>query len=80
VELLVIKLGKIVKMKGILLQNGQEKKRVDDSGYKYVGILGTEQLKEKETKDLFSKEYKRRLKIVPKTKLSGKKKIMAVNT
>ena len=31
-------------------------------------------------KDLFSKEYKRRLKLVLKTKLSGKNKIMAVNT
>ena len=31
-------------------------------------------------KDLFSKEYKRRLKLLLKTKLSGKNKIMAVNT
>ena len=48
---------------------------------KLIGILATDQMKEKETKDLFSNEYKHRLKIVPKTKLSGKKKkIMAVNT
>ena len=67
-------------MEGILLQDGQEVKEIDDSGYKYIGILETDQLKEKETKDLFSKECKRRLKIAPKTKLSGKKKIMAVNT
>ena len=78
--LLVIKRGKIVKMEGISLQDGQEVKGFDDSGYKYIGILQTDQLKEKETKDLFAEEYKRRLKIVPKTKLSGKKKIMAVNT
>ena len=56
-ELLVIKLGKIVNMEGILLQDGQEVKRIDDSGYKYIQILATDQLKEKETKDLFSKEY-----------------------
>ena len=31
-------------------------------------------------KDLFSKEYKRRLKLLLNTKLSGKNKIMAVNT
>ena len=31
-------------------------------------------------KDLFSKEYKRRLKLVSKSKLSGKNKIMAANT
>ena len=47
---------------------------------KYTGILETDQLKEKETKDLFSKEHKRRLKLVLKTKLSGKKNVMAVNT
>ena len=40
---LVLKGGKIVKMEGM-------------EGYKYLGILETDQLKEKETKDLFSKE------------------------
>ena len=74
-RLLVLKRDKIVKMEGILLQDGQEVKGIDDSGYKYIGILETDQLKEKETKDIFSKEYKHRLKIVPKTKLSGKKKL-----
>ena len=54
--LLVIKRGKIVKMEGILLQDGQEVKGFDDSGYKYIGILETDQLKEKETKDLFAEE------------------------
>ena len=47
--LLVIKRGKIVKMEGILLQDGQEVKGFDDSGYKYIGILEKDQLKEKET-------------------------------
>ena len=37
-------------------------------------------MKKKEMKDLFSKEYKRRLKLVLKSKLSGKNKIMAANT
>ena len=54
--LLVIKCGKIVKMEGILLQDGQEVKGFDDCGYKYIGILETDQLKEKETKDLFAEE------------------------
>ena len=31
-------------------------------------------------KDLFSKEYKRRMKLVSETKLSGKNKVMAANT
>ena len=49
-------------------------------GYRYLGILETDHLKEKEMKDLFSKEYKRRLKLVLKSKLRGKNKIMAANT
>ena len=37
-------------------------------------------MKEKEMKDLFSKEYKRRLKLLLKSKLSGMNKIMAAKT
>ena len=77
---LVLKRGKIVKMEGIVLPDGQVMKEVEDRGYRYLGILETDQLKEKEMKDLLSKEYKRRLKLVLKTKLSGKNKIMAANT
>ena len=60
-------------MEGILLQDGQEVKGFDDSGYKYIGILETDQLKEKETKDLFAEEK-------DKDKAEWEKKIMAVNT
>ena len=48
-------------MERILPQDGQEVKGIDDSGYKYIGIFETDQLKEKEMKDLFSKEYIRKL-------------------
>ena len=49
-------------------------------GYRYLGILETDHLKEKEMKDLFSKEYKRRLKLVLNSKLSGKNKNMPTTT
>ena len=78
--MLVLKRAKIAKMEGIVLPYGQVMKEFDDSGYKYLGILETDQLKEKDTKDLFSKEYKGRLKLVLTTKLSGKNNIMPVNT
>ena len=35
---------------GIVLPDGQAVKEIDESGYKYLGILGTDQLWEKETK------------------------------
>ena len=57
--MLVLKRGKIAKMEGIVLPDGQVMREIDNNGYKYLGILKTDQLKEKETKDLFSKEYKR---------------------
>lgn len=66
-------------MEGIVLPDGQVMKEIDNSGYKYLGILETDWLKE-ETKDLISKEYKCRLKLVLKTKLRRKDKIVAVNT
>ena len=79
--MLVLKRGKIAKMEGIVLPDGQVMKEIDVSEYKYLGVLETDQLKQKETNDMCSKEYKRRLiKLVLKTKLSGKNKIMAVNT
>ena len=78
--MLVLKRGKIAKMEGVVLPDGQVMKKVEDRGYRYLGILETDHLKEKEMKDLFSKEYKHRLKLVLKSKLCGKNKIMASNT
>ena len=77
---MVLKLGKIVKMEGVVLPDGQVMKQIKDRGYMYSGILVTHHLKGKEMKDLFLKKYKRRLKLVLNSKLSGKNKIMAANT
>lgn len=75
-----VKRGKIVKMEGVVPPDGQVMKEIEDTGYRYLGILETDHLKEKEMKYLFSKEYKRRLKLVLKSNLSVKNKIMATNT
>ena len=77
---LVLKRGKIVKQNGITLPNGQMMKEVDESGYKYLGIVEMDKIKETEMKDKFASEYKRRLKLVLKSKLNGKNKILAINT
>ena len=65
-------------MKGIVLTDGQVVKEIGESGFKYLRIMETDESKENETKDLISKEYKRRLKLVLKTKSSGKNKIMGI--
>ena len=70
--ILVLKCGKIVKMEGVVLPDGQVMKEIEDRGYGYLSILEKDQLKEKEMKDLFSKDYKRRLKLVLKSKVEWK--------
>ena len=77
---LVLKRFKISKMEGVVLPDGQLMEEIEDRGYWYLGIPETDHLKDKEMKDLFSKEHKRRLKLVLKSKLSRKNKIMAANT
>ena len=69
---LVLKRTQTVKIEGIVLSDGKVVTKIDESGYKYLDILETDQLKENKTKDLFSRKHKRRLKLVLKTKLSGK--------
>ena len=76
---LVLKRAKIAKMGGVVLPDRQVMKEIEDRGYRYLGILETDHLKKKEVMDLFSKEYKHRLKLVLKSKLSGNNKIMAAN-
>ena len=54
-------------------------KDIDETGYRYLGILETGKIKEKEMKEKFSKEYLQWLRLI-RSKLNGRNKIMAVNT
>ena len=55
-------------------------KDIDETGYTYLGILETDKIKDKEMKEKFSREYLRRLRLILRSKLNGRNKIMAVNT
>ena len=55
-------------------------KEVDDNGYTYFGILELDEVKEHEMKNEVTAEYKRRLRLILKSKLNGKNKIQAINT
>ena len=76
----VLKRWKSCKSEGIKLINGQKTKEVDDKGYKSLGNLELDKLKEKEMKDIFQTEYLMRFKLVMKSHLNGKNKIKAANT
>ena len=72
--------GKVTRTDCIRLPDGQDMKHIDETGYTYLGILETDKIKEKEIKEKFSKEYLRRLRLILRSKLNGRNKIMAVNT
>ena len=78
--LLIMKSGKIVRYQGIDLPNGETMKEVEQEGYKYLVIVELDKMKEKEMKEKTIKEYKRRLRLILKSKLNGKNKVTAINT
>ena len=64
---------------GIELPSG-ERIEIEEDGFKYMGILEHDRVKEKEMKDKFKNNYFRRAKLILKSKLNGRNKIMALNT
>ena len=77
---LIMERGKVVRIDGIRLPDGQDMKDIDEVDYTYLGILETDKIKDKEIKGNFSKEYLRCLRLILTSKLNGSNKIMAVNT
>ena len=77
---LTIERGKVIRTDGIRLPDGQHIKDIDEIGFAYLAILETDKIKEKEMKEKFSREYLRRLRLILRSKLNGRNKIMAVNT
>ena len=77
---LIMESGKVIRTDGIRLPDGQDMKDVDQACYIYLGILETDNIKEKEMNQTFSKEYLRRLRLILRSKLKGRNNIMAVNT
>ena len=50
-------------------------KAIDVEGYKNLKVLEMDEIKEREMKEQFTREYKRRLKLLLRSKLNGKNKI-----
>ena len=75
----IMKRGKSNKTDGIVLPNGETIKEVEKDGYKYLGILELDNIKEKEMKDKFKYEYLRRTRLIVKSKLNGNNIVKAIN-
>ena len=65
--ILITKMGKMTKCNGIKVPNGEEIKEVSNKGYKCLCILGADKTKKK-IKDVFKKEYFRRIRLILKSK------------
>ena len=52
-----MKRGKIVKSEGMKLPDGEKMKHVGQEGYKYLGIIKSDKIKETEMKEKITKEY-----------------------
>ena len=78
--ILTMKRGKIVKSEGIKLPDGEVMKQVRQEGYTYLGIIELDKIKETEMKEKITKEYKRRQRLILKSKLNGRNKVTAINT
>ena len=74
-----MKRGKMVTCDGIELPDGQKMKGVNKEGYKYLGIVERDGIKEKEMKERFTKEYKRRIKLILKSNLNSRNATSAMN-
>ena len=77
--ILTMKRGKIVKSKGIKLSDGEMMKQVGQEGYTYLVIIELDKIKETEMKEKITKEYKRRQRLILKSKLNGRNKVTAIN-
>ena len=65
---------------GIELSSDEKMGEIEEDGYKCLGIMEYDSVKDQEMKDTFRNEYFRRAKFILKSKLNGRNKIMALNT
>ena len=79
-RILTMKRGKIVKSEGIKLPDGEVMKQIGEERYTYLGITELDKIKETEMKEKITKEYKRRQRLILKSKLNGRNKVTAIYT
>ena len=73
--------GHIVESPGIALPNRAELRSMEQSeGYKYLGILQSDDIKNKDMKRKTKNEYFRRVRKVLKASLNGKNTIESINS
>ena len=79
-EVLIMKTGKLVKTEGKSMHNGKVIKNIEEGGYKYLGILEADSIKQEEMKGQIKKESTRSVKNILKSKLNGWNIISTINS
>ena len=74
--ILTMKRGKIVKSEGIKQPDGELMKQIEQEGYTYLGIIELDKI----MKENITKEYKRKQRLILKSKLNVRNKVTAINT
>ena len=74
-----MKREKVVRCERINLLNSEVMNEVEKEGYTYLGIAELDKIKENEMKEKTIKEYKRRFRLVLKSKINRKNKLTAIN-
>ena len=75
----MLKREKVVSSEGVEMPDGERIKGTEKNRYKYLGILEYNKIKESKMKEKFRREYLRRTKLITKSRLSGRNKIIAIN-
>ena len=77
---LVLKRGAVVSSEGVEMPDGERIKEVEKNGYRYLRILQYNKIKKSKMKENFGREYLRKTKLIMKSRLNGRSKIIAINT
>ena len=72
--------GKVTRTEGIQLPDGNNIKDIDETGYKYLGIIEGEEIKLQEMKENIKREYTKRLRAILKSKLNSGNTVKAINS
>ncbi|XP_069995049.1 uncharacterized protein [Penaeus vannamei] len=77
---LITERGKVVESDGLRMPDGAMMRNIEESGYKYLGVLEMDGIKHDQMKDQVRKEYTRRVRNTLKSKLNGGNIISAINS
>ena len=76
---LALKRGKVITSEGVEMHDGERINEVEKNGYGYLVILEYNKIKENKMKENFRGEYMTRTKLVMKSSLNGRNKIITIN-